>query len=209
VTDEGFQARWNIPLLGRGFPQRFLSKPGTKGPAIAGAATGVNLLTPVDPYRMAERSVKYAKFFLALTFRTPWLFEVLVGVRIHAIQYLLMGAAMCLFYLLELSLAEHIGFGPSYALASVGVIGLLLAYSFAVLQRSGRAAAVGAVLATLYGYLFVLLTNEEYALLSGSLGLFAGLAGVMYLTRAVDWGALQDRIVPSTPEVADGSDVRA
>ncbi len=196
VTREGFRARWQVPSFGRGFPQRFLASEGV-AKSLATTTAGVTLLTPVDPYRMAQRSVKYAKLFLALTFASLWLFECLAGVRIHAIQYLLVGAAMCLFYLLELSLAEHVGFGASYALASAGVVALVASYCASVLGRTGRAASIGAVLVALYGYLYVLLTNEDYALLSGSLALFAALALVMFLTRRVDWTALPGRVARS------------
>jgi inner membrane protein len=109
---------------------------------------------------------------------------------VHPIQYLLIGAALCLFYLLELSLAEHLGFGLAYALASLSVIGLVAAYARAVLGRAGRAAIVGAGVAALYGYLFVLLTNEDHALLAGSLALLVALAGIMFVTRRIDWYAL-------------------
>lgn len=193
IDAEGFTARWRIPFLGRGFAQRFPAD-ALEPTAFETTRFGVELATPVDPYRMAERSAKYAALFLLLTFGTLWLFEVLADVRIHPVQYLLVGAAMCLFYLLELSLAEHLGFGVAYVLASVGVVGLIGAYAAAVLRRAGRAAAVAGVVAALYGYLFVLLTNEAYALLAGSLGLFAALALVMFLTRRVDWDALGRRI---------------
>ncbi len=207
VDDRGFRARWSVPSLGRSFPHRFVAAQEVEK-SIQASRTGVALLTPVDPYRMAERSAKYAVLFLTLTFGTLWLFEVLAGVRIHSIQYLLVGAAMCLFYLLELSLAEHIGFGASYVLASAGVIGLVAAYSASVLRKAGRAAGVAAVMVALYGYLYVLLTNEEYALLAGSLGLFAGLALVMYLTRRVDWGSLGRRLAdaakaPAPPPLSE------
>jgi inner membrane protein len=109
---------------------------------------------------------------------------------VHPIQYLLIGAALCLFYLLELSLAEHVGFGRAYALASLSVIGLVAAYARAVLGRTGRAAIVGAGVAALYGYLFVLLTNEDHALLAGSLALLVALAVIMFVTRKIDWYAL-------------------
>ncbi len=136
---------------------------------------------------MAERSTKYAGLFILLTFAAIWLIEVLGGVRVHAIQYLLVGAAMCVFYLLELALSEHLGFTPAYAIAGVAVVALIASYSLAALKSPARAAIVGGLVAALYAYLHVLLKNEDYALLIGSIGLFLMLAIVMYLTRRIDW----------------------
>jgi inner membrane protein len=113
--------------------------------------------------------------------------EVLADVRVHTIQYLLLGAALCLFYLLELSLAEHIGFPAAYATASVAVVAMIGSYGLAVLGSIPRAFMVATGVAGLYAYLYVLLTNEDYALLLGSVGLFAVLCGIMYATRRVDW----------------------
>jgi len=188
VFAEGFRAVWRIPYLGRSYPQR-TDAPDGLAEAIEASAFGLELATPVDPYRMAERSAKYASLFLLATFGTLWLFEVLASVRVHSVQYLLVGAAIVLFFLLELSLAEHLGFGRAYALASSGVVALVSGYASAVLQRLGRASLVAGLLVALYGFLFVILTNQDYALLTGALGLFAGLAVVMFLTRHVDWGA--------------------
>jgi inner membrane protein len=141
----------------------------------------------VDEYSMALRSVKYDILFMILVFMTLWMFEVLSGLRIHAVQYVMVGAAMCMFYLLELSLAEHIGFLWAYCIASLMVCGLVAGYCKTVLQTGGRAAVVGGVLSLLYAYLYMLLVNQGYALLAGSMGLFVVLAAVMYLTRNVDW----------------------
>jgi inner membrane protein len=189
VTDEGFHATWEIPYLGRNYPQRW-PRAAAHSDAVAASLFGVELLAPVDHYRMALRSAKYGALFLALTFGSLWLFEVLAGVPIHSIQYLLVGAGMCLFYLLEVSLAEHLGFVAAYAIATSAVVLLVSGYCVAVLGGSGRAAVVGSVLVSLYGYLYVLLRNQDYALLVGSVGLFFAVAAVMYLTRTVDWHAL-------------------
>jgi inner membrane protein len=169
------------------------------GKEIQGSRFGVDLINPVDHYRMAERSVKYAGLFILLTFATLWLIEVLAGVRVHPIQYFMLGGALCLFYLLELSLSEHLGFPIAYALASAGVVGMVGAYSLVVLHGIGRALVVALGLALLYVYLYVLLMNEDYALLIGSVGLFAMLATIMYATRRVDWYAVGAR-APQAPE---------
>lgn len=181
-----------MPFLGRNFPQVWLASL-TPDDAIAASHFGVDLVAPVDHYRMAERSVKYAGLFILLTFATVWLIEVVARVQVHPIQYLLLGSALCVFYLLELSLAEHVGFPIAYGIASLAVIALIAAYSQAVLRRRALALTVAAGVAGLYGYLYVLLMNEDSALLIGSIGLFAILAAVMYVTRNVDWYAMGAR----------------
>jgi inner membrane protein len=118
---------------------------------------------------------------------------VLAGVRVHPIQYLLLGSALCLFYLLELSLSEHLRFLPSYAIASSAVIAMVAAYCTVILRRRSRALIVGTGVALLYGYLYTLLMNEDYALLAGSIGLFLILAAIMFATRRVDWYAIGTR----------------
>ena len=191
VTDRGFEASWSIPFLGRSYPQRWTSQ--TAPSSISPSRFGLTLATPVDPYRMVDRSVKYAILFLALTFITLWLYEVLSGLRIHTLQYLLMGAGMCLFYLLVLSLSEHLGFGPAYLLASVSTVVLLVSYSLSVLGKPRGATLMAVILGLLYGYLYILLRNQDYALLVGSLGLFLALAVTMYLTRHLDWRGLKHK----------------
>lgn len=118
---------------------------------------------------------------------TFWIFEVLSGVRLHPIQYLFCGIAMCVFYLLELSLSEHLGFLSAYCIAAGMVCALVVGYCRAVLKTRGRASIVGGVLALLYAYLYMLLANQDFALLAGSVGVFFALALVMYLTRNVQW----------------------
>jgi len=189
VSDSGFTARWTVSSLGRNYPQAWTSVVKMRE-AIDASRFGLELVDPVDNYRMAERSVKYAPLFILLTLGLVWLIEVLAGVRAHPIQYLLLGAALCVFYLLELSLSEHLGFLAAYALASVAVIAMVGSYSRVVLQRSGRASIVAGGAAALYLYLYVLLQNEDYALLVGSIGLFVMLGAVMFVTSRVNWYAI-------------------
>ena len=188
VDRDGFEARWAIPFLGRNYPQAWTEAREVR-PAIEGSLFGVELVEPVGIYSMAERSVKYAALFLLLTFALMWLIEILGRTRVHPIQYLFLGAALCLFYLLELSLSEHVGFAPAYALASLAVIGMVAGYSWVIFHSRSRTVTVTGAVAALYAYLYVLLRNEDYALLLGSVGLFAILGGIMYATRRVDWSA--------------------
>lgn len=186
IDGQGFQARWHVASLGSGLPLRWTE--GSLAKKISSVDQfGVRFIQPVDTYRMAERSIKYQMLFLTLTFATLWLMEVLGGARLHLFHYLLVGAAMCLFYLLELSLAEQMGFAAAYILATSAVVALLACYCLAILKSSRRAAVVSGLILVLYGYLYSLLVNQDYALLAGSLGLFVMLAAVMYLTRRIDW----------------------
>ncbi|MDA1313392.1 MAG: cell envelope integrity protein CreD [Acidobacteria bacterium] len=203
VGPTSFSASWNIPYLGRSYPQRWRS--GDNADEVAASQFGVNLLSPVDAYRQTVRSLKYQILFLSLTFLTVWLFEILSGVRLHLIQYGFIGMALCTFYLLELSLAEHLGFATAYAIAASAVIGLVTFYARATMGSARRGGIVGAVIVSLYGFLYVLLLMEEYSLLVGSVGLFLILAAIMFVTRHVDWdkpvGAAS--AIPNAPQVRE------
>ena len=189
ISAQGFRATWAMPSLGRNYPQTWVTPAAGMKEAIEKSRFGVELVNPVDPYRMADRSVKYAALFILLTFTSIWVVEVLAGVRVHPIQYLMIGAALCLFYLLELSLSEHITFPAAYATATIAVVVMVAAYCRVVLVQRRRALVVGTGVAALYAYLYVLLTNEDFSLLIGSIGLFVMLAGIMILTRRVNWYA--------------------
>jgi inner membrane protein len=202
VGPKGFGATWRVSELARNFPASW--KAGDVGlKQLDETLLGVSLLTPVDAYRTTERAVKYEILFVGLTFVTFFLFELLAGLRVHPVQYLLTGLALCLFYLLLLSLTEHTGFVLAYTLAATSIAGLVTAYGRAVLKTRARTAALAALVTSLYVYLFVLLHIEDYALLVGSIGLFLILATIMFLTRRVDWYSVQRRVVPSTREATE------
>lgn len=186
VGDRGFTAEWSIPYVGRDFPQDWRT-PDAYATQVDKSRFGLDLVQSVDSYRMADRSVKYAILFLLLTLGSVWLAEMLARILVHPIQYLLLGAALCLFYLLELALSEHVGFAPAYLIATVAIVGMVGFYAVVVLGRPGRAALLAGGVAALYGYLYVVLTNEDYALLVGAIGLFVLLAAVMFVTRRVNW----------------------
>jgi len=196
VGANGFTATWTVASIARSYPQAWTTATAMKDP-IASSLFGVELLEPIDHYRMASRSVKYAALFLVLTFAAVWLIEVLSAQPVHPIQYLLLGAALCMFYLLELSLSEHLGFGVAYAVAALSVIGVMASYCVSILKAWWRAAVVGGSVAALYGYLYVVLTNEDYALLIGTIGLFVALAIVMLTTRRIDWYATAPLVAAS------------
>jgi inner membrane protein len=133
------------------------------------------------------RAAKYAVLIIGLTFVAYFLFELFAALRLHALQYLLIGMANCVFYLLLLALSEQIGFAYAYLASATAATTLIAMYSAAVLRSLWRAVPVAGLLAALYGYLYVTLRAEDYALLFGALGLFVVLAAFMYLTRRVDW----------------------
>jgi inner membrane protein len=146
-----------------------------------------SMVDPVNPYVMSDRAIKYGLLFIVLTFVSVGLLELLAGRRVHPVQYLLVGLAMTLFFLLLLSLSEHLSFPLSYGIAASAVVGLLVFYGGAMLGSARRGLGFGALVGTLYGALFVLLNLEKAALLVGALLLFAVLAAVMTLTRRFDW----------------------
>lgn len=138
-------------------------------------------------HRLSERSSKYAVLFLLITFGGCFLFETLRRLRIHPVQYLFVGAANSMFFLLLLSLGEHIGFTPAYLLAATACIALITGYLSAILDGWRPAATLAAILTLAYSVLYFLLHSSEYTLLIGSLILFAALAAIMYATRHFDW----------------------
>ena len=189
VRADGFTAKWNVARRSR---PRLETIGGSAENAEHSeqAAFGVELIRPVDAYRMTRSAMKYEFLFTALTLGVFFLVEVFSRARVHIVQYVLVGSALVLFYLLILSLSEHISFAVAYALASLAVVALVWAYVRAVFDEVSRSAIVGSVLSLLYGFLFVLLAAQDYSLLMGSLGLFLVLASVMFLTRNVDWYTL-------------------
>jgi len=186
ITEKGFRAKWSIPYLGRNYPQLWESG-ADYGEAVQRSCFGLKLIPTLDQYAMAKRSTKYGILFILLTFVTLWLFEIVAGVRIHPIQYLLVGAGLSLFFLLEISIAEHIGFAAAYLCATLLVTSLIYFYCRFVLGGMRRSAILGTVVLLLYGYLYVLLMNQDYALLIGSVCLFLVLGAVMFITRKIDW----------------------
>lgn len=183
VGPEGFSAEWTVLELNRNFPQFWVGD--QHDPTRCNF--GVSLLLPVDHYQKTNRTAKYAIMIIALTFWALFLSEVLARQLLHPIQYTLIGFALVLFYLLLLSLSEHIGFDGSYLASSLGAWLLVTLYCYAVLSKKRLAIFVGALLLVLYAFFYVLLQLEDYALLIGSLALLVVLAAVMYLTRKVNW----------------------
>ncbi len=190
VRPDGFDARWRVSYYGRSFPQQWTDRREAAGldpAAVHGALFGVDLASTVDAYRSVERSIKYGILFVVLVFTAFFLFEVLARVRVHPFQYALVGVALCLFYLGLLSLSEFVAFGRAYAAAAAASSLLVTLYSAKALRSGRRSVLVAAILAGIYGFLFVTLRLQDYSLLMGTAGLFAVLGIVMYVTRNIDW----------------------
>ncbi len=189
VTKNGFTASWTVPYLARGFGQSFVSA-NNQMDLLQQPAFGARFYQPVDHYQLVERSLKYAILFVALAFLVFFVVETVSPQRLHAVQYALVGSAQVLFYLLVLSLSEHIGFALSYLIAASATVVLTSLYAMSVLASRARAAALFVVLSALYGLLYVILNAEDYALLIGSGLLFSALAATMYVTRRINWYTL-------------------
>ena len=180
ITKDSFEGEWEIPAIA----VSSLTEP----------KAGVSFLTPVDNYRMATRAVKYAFLFLSLTFLAYFIFE--VGSKdkkpIHQLQYLMMGAAMLIFYLLLLSLSEFMLFGLSYTISAIMTIALISAYTyFVITKREGRkfTILITLIMSLLYAFLYLLLVLQDLSMLIGSFVLFLIMTLVMYSTRNVEWNS--------------------
>lgn len=201
ISAKGFRANWKISSLASAAQSQLAKSTGpltrtTPTPSPTGEAgqsassidsVQVSLVDPVDVYTQADRASKYGILFVLLTFVGFVLFELIKRLSIHPVQYLLVGLALAIFFLLLLSLSEHIAFLKAYLIAAIACIGLQFVYLSGVLKSWLRAGGFATMLTTLYGVLYGLLLSEDNALLMGSLLLFAILAAIMWVTRKVDW----------------------
>lgn len=208
VTDKGFEAEWQLSSLASRSGQELLAGAGLCGasdPPMPSAAAnqaaascierfGVAFIDPVSTYVLSDRATKYGLLFIVLTFVAVGLVEVMRRLRVHPVQYALVGSALASFFLLLVSLSEHVDFALAYAAAATACTVLLGHYGAHVLQgwRAGMAFAAG--IGGLYALLYLLLRSEQSALVLGSMLLFAVLAGVMVVTRRIDWYVLAARL---------------
>jgi inner membrane protein len=186
IDDEGTRASWQLLGLNRPYGDQWVLSD-MSSQQLDLASFGMRLETPVDGYQRSERSVKYGFLFITLTFFTLFLFEVMTGRPLHPVPYVLTGAALAVFYLVLLALSEYLSFHAAYAVAAVGLVLIVTPYTSAVLGRRRRGILVGAMLSFTYGLLFVLVSAQHLSLLFGSITLLLAIAGLMYLTREVDW----------------------
>jgi inner membrane protein len=189
VSEKGFEANWNVLHLNRNYPQQWSGD----SYRISDSEFGVNLLLPVDGYAKTLRTTKYALLFIALTFLIFFFVEMLKKVRIHPIQYLLVGLALVIFFTLLLSISEFQNFNFSYLISTVLTLGLVTFYVHTIFKNKSLTALQAGILFTLYAFIFVIMQLEDYALLIGSLGVFIILALVMYFSRKIDWYLVSEK----------------
>lgn len=195
LTDKGFEAEWSINSQGQLFPLQWSSTE-SFWHQISANGFGLELVFPVDNYQISTRSIKYSILFILFPFIAFFVFEIFSRKKIHILQYLLIGLAVCVFYLLLLALSEHIYFDLSYLIAALATSGLITFYASAFLSHWQQTVGTNTLLIMLYTFLYCVLKSPDYALLLGSIGLFIILAGFMILTRKVDWYKLEHRVKP-------------
>ena len=196
ITPNGFEAQWRMSYYGRNFPQQWTDqddKVRFTSDTVNTSLFGVDLISLVDSYRLVERSIKYGILFITLIFTAFFLFEFVAARRIHVIQYALVGGALCLFYLVLLSLSEFIGFPLAYFAGVVASTLMISLYSMKVLKGGRQSMAVAVLLVIIYGFLYIILQMQDYSLLVGTIGLFIALAVVMYTTRNIDWYSREEK----------------
>jgi len=186
VTAAGFTAAWKVPHLARSVPEAWsLTEGGLE--RLQPHAFGVTMIDPVDFYSLINRASKYGIMFVAIAFMAVFCLELVSQRRVHPVQYLFTGIAMVFFYVLLLSLAEHVGFINAYLVASVATGAMLAIYVGAALKSVGRGLVMLVVFALTYAMLYLILQLEDYALLAGAMLGFLALATVMFVTLRVDW----------------------
>lgn len=186
---KGFDAHWQVLDLNRGYPQGWRDS-SVGGQQLLATAFGVDLYQPVDTYQRNERAIKYALLFIAITLMSIFLWEYATRSALHAMQYLLVGLALCVFYLLLLALSEHVPLGGAYLIAATALVVLIGVYLAGVLRSRKRGAVAAGAVGTVYGLLYLLILSEQYALLLGTVLVFAVLATIMLVTRRLNWGNL-------------------
>jgi inner membrane protein len=183
ISAEGFNAYWKILDFNRNFPQEWIGNEFT----VTNSDFGVTLVNTADHYQKCSRSAKYGILVILLVFLSFFLNEIITKQKIHPFQYILVGFAVLVFYLLLLSISEQLGFNGAYLISALSVTGMVLAYSRTFLRTWMNSVMLTLILALSFGFIFVLMQLETYALLTGSIGLFCILGLAMFLTRKIDW----------------------
>ena len=194
IDEKHFDAHWSVSSFSSSMPQLVSECEQGNCNEFMENTFGVTLFNSVDIYQQSERSVKYAMLFVTLGFVAFFLFEIIKGLRLHPMQYLLMGLGLSVFYLLLISLSEHIAFPLAYltaALASTAVIGFYLS---GVLRSVRHSLGFSTTLLSLYAMLFSILRSEDNSLLMGALLIFAVLSLVMVVTRRFDWYVIGEQV---------------
>ncbi|HED3852532.1 cell envelope integrity protein CreD [Enterobacter soli] len=206
ISETGFQANWQSSWFANNMENWFSEQPSPEWRGIP--AFSVTVATPADQYQLTDRAVKYAILLIALTFMAFFVFETLTGLRLHPMQYLLVGLSLVLFYLVLLALSEHVGFGPAWIIASLVGAAMNGMYLQAVLKSWQRSGVFVLALLGLDMVMWFLLRSEDSALLLGSAVLALALFAVMYLTRHFDWYSLSQPKHPKPPAEPDDEAMR-
>ena len=183
ITEDGFSANWTVLSINRAFAQTYLNTL----PNLHEFAFGTKFIILADEYQQSERSAKYGFLVIGLTFLLFFLIQTLSKIPIHPFQYLMIGLALIMFYTLLVSISEHSNFSTAYLIAGSSVIVLIALYSKAIVKSTKLPIFISLSLSVLYGFIYVIIQLENYALLVGSIGLFAILATVMFVSRKIDW----------------------
>ena len=187
INADGFPAIWRVSSFSSNIAQQLNACVRKNCSHLLNNSFGVSLIQPVDVYQQSERSIKYGILFISLTFIAFWVFEILKKLQIHPVQYLLVGFALSIFYLLLISLSEHIVFGWAYFIAAVSCTGLLGYYLTGIVRSLWTSVVFSGIIALLYAVLYVIICLENTALIMGSGLLFCSLAVLMGITRNIDW----------------------
>jgi len=184
VSRNGFTAEWSVPFIARGVRAEGQADTIT---GLDATALGVSFVEVADPYQSVSRSLKYVLLFLGLLFLSYFVFEVTSGKRVHPAQYLLVGIAQIIFYLLLLSIAERLGFDIAFLVAGAATVALLSANAIWVFSSRIQGVRALTVFSLLYALIYLLLRLEDNALLVGAIASFLAVAAAMYFTRNIDW----------------------
>ncbi|MAP54606.1 cell envelope integrity protein CreD [Altibacter sp.] len=184
ISKSGFYADWQVFQINRQFEQEFYNGM----PDLSEFGFGTNFIIPVDEYQKSERTAKYGFMVIGLTLLVFLLIQIVSKIYIHPFQYVMIGLALVMFYTLLISISEHSSFLKAYAIAGASVLGLITLYSRAILSGFKFPLLICVSLASLYGFIYVIIQLESYALLVGSIGLFVILAIIMFASRKIDWG---------------------
>jgi inner membrane protein len=183
ITDQGFSASWKVLHYNRPFSQQWSGG----DQELSGADFGVRLLLPVDQYQKSMRTSKYGVLVILLTFIALFLVEITQKLRIHPFQYILIGAALIIYYTLLLSFSEHVGYNIAYVLSSIATVVLVGLYSSTFLKTKGLTLLFTLLLIIFYAFIFVIILQQDFSLLLGSLGLFLIVSLLMYFSRKINW----------------------
>jgi inner membrane protein len=187
VTDVRFMATWKMPYFNRPYPQQWTAENSIMNVKSRDASFGVRFIMPVDQYQKTMRSAKYAILIILLTFISLFFTEVIQKRKVHFLQYLLIGAAMTVYYTLLLSFSEQMGFAIAYLIASIATIVLIGFFIAGVLKHRKPAIVFAAILSVFYSFIYVIIQLQDLALLFGSVGLFVIIAIMMFLSARIDW----------------------